>query len=399
MKITYFNRETEIETDFIFRFNDITLHRTEIETDDIDFVIFPSVRISVGVGSIKSNDFFRNELRNHSNFDFSKKNPHIPVLFYHRHEFILDEEYSILLKIVGEELGISPEKIIVLDSCILPRKNTINPPKFIQLRQYHINTSEYDISKTKKFAFLINKNNKLRSQIFDKIITIYDRDVNLLRKDNIISFRNYSFENNPQGPSENILEIQQYIQNSLFYKFQNDYDFYKTLELPWVIDDFTIGHEYQKMYKNQHEMYSECYYSLIIETGFYYLSFEYPQKIEHNMAFSEKGLTALASGNLPFVIHYSQYYNELERAGFDFSYLQTIFGINYKENTLKQNFDSVDTFISYFKNNTIETINKDYQTVKHIVKHNKDLINKIQNRIPNDEVFEFFNKIKQEKQK
>jgi hypothetical protein len=399
MKVVYYSREPDIETDYIFRFNGINLKRTESETDDIDFIVFASTRILVGVGVKKSQEIFKNEIRNHPNYHFAKKNPHLPVIFYHRFEFIFDEQYELFSKIVCEELNRTREKIILLDSCITHRNGVINIPKSIQLRQYHLKTFDINNNKEKKFSFLNNKNNKLRTQVFDKIISNYNNDIERLKSENIITFRNYLHQEIPPGPSKNISNIKKYINQSNNYKFVNDYDFFETLNIPWALDDFKLGEGYVTMHENLYDIYSKSYFSLVVETSYFYLSLEYPQNIKNNMAFSEKGVIPLHVGNLPFIVHYSEYYNELEKIGLDFSYLKSLFDIDYKNNSLIENFKSIDKFISYFRDTSLESIKKDYQSLSHIVKNNIEVLKKIENKEINTYILRFYEQIKKEKHK
>lgn len=397
MELIYYSKELDPQTDSIFGFNGVNIRVTSDETEDIDLVIFASLQINIGLGSPRTEEEYRVNLRAHPNYEFSKRNPHIPVMFYHRHEFLLDEVHELFLNITSEELNISKEKIILLDSCINPRKGVINPPKITQFRQYKVKSYESNDEKTKKFSFLVNKNGKLRLQIFDKVISQYEGDVDKMREENVVSFRNYIFEEN--GPSTSIHNIEKYINESVYYKFQNNFDFYKGLGFPWIIDDFNIGHEYQKMYDFLHKLYSSSYFSLIIETGYQYLTVDYDDNHGGNKAFSEKALVAMSCGNLPFVIHFSDYYKQLESSGFDFSYLKTLFDIDYRENDIRGNFDSIEKFVSYFKNNTLDTIKKDYDNLIDIVENNRNVIKKLENREIDSSVIDFFEQIKSEKHK
>lgn len=397
MKVVYYSKEIDRETDFIFGFNGVDLVRTEDENQDVDFVAFPSVRLLAGLGSPQSETDFKNEIRNHPNYEFSKKNPHLPIIFYHRFEFLYDEVYELFIKLVCEELNTKREKVILLDSCVNPRKGVINPPKYIQLRQYHFKTLEYSTNKTNKFSFLTNRNNKLRTQILDKVLYGYQNDIDLLRQENIISFRNYKYDKVPAGVSDDITDIKDFIDNSDSYEFKNDFDFFKTINLPWVIDDFKLGEGYMDMHDKLYQIYLKSYFSLTVDTHYFYSSLDYKNDDDFNMAFSEKGLIPLHCGNLPFIIHYSDYYNRLEDVGFDFSYLKTLFDINYKTNTLKQNFESIDKFVSYFKNNTFETIEQDYLNLTDIVNTNLNVLKDIENSKSNTYILEFYTQIKQEK--
>lgn len=392
MDVVYYSREIDKETNYIFGFNGINLIRTEDETENIDFVPFPSVRILAGLGNPQSEEDFKNELRTHPNYEFYKKNPHLPIVFYHRFEFLYDGVYELFIKLVCEELNTKRQKIILLDSSVNHRKGVINTPKFIQLKQYHFKTFDYKDTKNKKFSYLTNKNNKLRTQILDKVLYGYDNDIYSLKNENILSFRNYKINE----PSSDISDIKDFINQST-YKFKNDYDFFKTLDLPWVIDDFKIGEGYVDMHDKLYEIYSKSYFSLMVDTHYHYSDLDFDTTQEFNIAFSEKGLIPLHCGNLPFVIHYSDYYNRLEEVGFDFSYLKTLFDIDYKTNTLKQNFDSIEKFISYFKNNTLETIKNDYNGLKPIIESNMEILKDIESSKSNTYILEFYTKIKQEK--
>ena len=399
MKLTYFSVDCGFQPQRNFTFNNIELKRVWEDSDDIDFISFASVQINVGIGVKKSQIEFLNQIKTHPNYEFAKNNPHLPMVFYHEHEILLKGEYELFTSILCEEFKTDKSKIILIDSSLKPKDGVINPPKILQLKQYRITVSEYETERDKKFAFLNNKNRKLRSQIFDKVISIYEDDVDTLRNENIITFRNYSELNTPPAPSSDIAKFQKFIDSSTHYKFNHNIEFFNNLNLPWVLDDFKIGHEYEKMYSNLHEIYSSTYFSLIPETYYSYLNLNYDVSLGENMAFSEKGLLALSAGNLPFVIHHGEYYVQLESAGFDFSYLKTLFGIDYRENDLRKNFESIQKFVSYLKNNSLQTIGNDYNSLKSIVDHNKNILRNVQQNEPNNVILSFFQQIKYEKYK
>lgn len=392
--VLYFSIEEDLETHYIFGLNGVDLQRTEDENAAVDFIAFPAVRIFVGLGSPESERAFLEELRNHPNYDFAKKNPEIPIIFYHRFEFLYDEVYDIFIKLVCEELNRKPNTLILLDSCVGDRKGVINVPKFIQIRQFHLKSSIAKIDRLKKFSFLTNRNNKLRSQILDKVLYEYENDVDLFKSENIVSFRNYKDNNSVKGPSNDISDIKTFIEESHEYKFKNDFEFFNSINLPWVIDDFSIGLGFQEMQDSLHDFYSHCYYSLIVETEYFYSPLDFVKKKEFNMAFSEKGIIPFYSHNLPFIITHSDYYLGFEKIGLDFSYLKTLFDIDYRTNTLKENFESIEKFVSYFKENDLDTIKKDFARFSHIIENNIEILKKIENRESTQEVFDFFQKIK-----
>lgn len=402
MTLNYFFSNPVFTLEECLKYNGINFNQISDRNlaSDVDFISFEGFQSILGVGVPKIEVEFIENLRKHPSFSFSKENPHLPVLFFHEHEVIIKPVYDLFLKLVTKELGIEPRKIIVYDSGLMEKEKSINPPILSKIRQYKMKTNVVEVEKTKKFALLNNRSRKLRLQILDKILQIYDNDIESLRNENIITFRNYQQNysiGGEQGPSSDITDFKSFIAYSRYYKFHNKFDFYKKINLPWVADDFKIGHSYREMYKNQNIIYSSSYFSIIPETEYWYLDLDFESDDLDYLAFSEKSLIALSSGNLPFIIHYGEYYKKLEEVGFDFSYLKTLFNIDYRENNLRENFESIENFILYLKENTLSKIEEDYKKLLPIVENNKNILKKIENREVNDQIIDFFQTIKNEK--
>jgi hypothetical protein len=395
MKLNYFFIGHQKTLEECLRYEGIELNQVSDYNQNVDFISFEGFQTSLGVGIPKSEKTFVEQLIQHPSFNFSKQNPNIPILFFHEHEMVIKPVYDLFIKLVSKELGIEPRKIIIYDSGLIDRENCINPPILSKIRQYRMSSSNVQVGKTKKFSFLNNRSRVLRLQTLDKILKVYDNDLGKLKNENIITFRNY--DNETQSPSNDLTDLQSFIVHSRYYRFHNNFHFYKNIELPWIEDDFKIGHSYHQMYKNQHIIYSNTYFSIIPETEYWYLDLEYESDDLDYLAFSEKSLIALSCGNLPFVVHHGKYYKRLESAGFDFSYLKTVFDIDYKENNLRQNFESIDKFVYFLKNNTIETIEDVYTNLTKIVENNKNILKIVENKQTNTEIIEFFTKIKNEK--
>ena len=377
-----------------FLFNDLLLNRVTSESSIIDFIPFEGISIQ----SFSDTDYvktFTTQLINHPSYQISKNNPKIPVVFFHEHEALDSFEYEIFEKTVSKILNIQSKKIILIDTNVINRSGVINLPLKSKIKQFEIPLFDSSVEKTKKFTFLNNKSQKIRFETFDKVLKNYENNITKLNEDSLVTYRNYKDEN--KGPSPDISEVSEYINTSGYYKFYNDYEFYKTINLPWVVDNFLIGGEYQKMFKQQNILYGQSYFSIVLETSWYYYDLDITYYDTKFLAISEKGLIPFCSNNLPFIIHDKRYYKQLESIGFDFSYLKTIFDIDYNKNTLAKNFNSIDKFLSYLKNNTLDKIKEDYDSVLYILEKNRDILEKIQSKDLDTETLDFIEKIKKEK--
>lgn len=391
INLNYFIPYDSVSTQKCFSFQNVKLNRFDnFDSTKIHFIPFDGIRID-----LESEDaitFFKDSIITHLNYEFSKSNTHIPVIFFHEHEPLNSKNYQIFISIVSSLLGIQSNKIILIDTNIIDRDGVLNIPLEMKIKQFEIEVNKNNLEKTHKFSFLNNKSGKLRIESLDKVLKIYKNDVSLLLDENIITYRNY--DENIQGPSNDVSDIEHFMKESQYYKYHNTYDFYKNIGFPWTIDNFKIGGEYKQMFKNQEILYGKSYFSIVLETTWDYYNIDHVSSDTNFLAISEKGLVPFCSGNLPFIIHDKTYYNKLESIGFDFSYLKTIFDINYKTNSLKKNFIELDKFLSYMKNSDLNTIKKDYESVSDVLNKNIKLLKFIESKKINNNLLEFIKKIK-----
>lgn len=400
MELNYYHPFDGITTEYMFNFKGLKLNCIDdFNSNQIDFIPFDGVRVSSLQDKNQIKDFVH-EVKINGSFQKALEDNKLPIVFYHEHETLDTISYMTFLKIVSETLNVDKKKIILLDSNLLEKDGTINSPFDLKIKQFKIKVKDSTFEKNTKFAFLNNRSRKLRVQILDKILKNYENDINLLKKDNIVTFRNFKENENlkiKKGPSNDISCINDFILESKYYKFYNNYDFYKSIGLPWVIDDFTVGHEYNKMYEKQNIIYSTSCFSIVTETENRWLNLDTNRNEIGYLPLTEKAIVPISCGNLPFIVHESNYYNRLEEGGFDFSYLKELFGINYKTNTLRENFDSLDKFVSYFKNNQLKQVIKDYESFEDLIESNKKVLKDIQENTYSKSISEFVDKIKKEK--
>jgi hypothetical protein len=387
-----------------FTYNGISLNCISIDSVNdenlnlVDFIPFESVEFSIRPGyksdaDILENNHIRIKFRNHPNFKIAVENPNIPIMIFHQHEILFAEQLDVVYQIIFEELKRNKGKVIIIDCSLTKRDGVINPPILNKLKQFYINVFKEESDRNKKFTFLNNKNNIKRFQILDKIIKNYKSDVKLLRNENVISFRNYDEEIKTYSKTFKDKHFQELIDKSKYYKFHNTSKFYRNIGLPWVFDEFKIDDVYNGMFLKPQRLYSQSFFSIISDTYYNYLDLDNEKK-PNELAFSEKTFISLSAGTLPFIITFGKFYVELEKEGFDFSYLKTVFDIDYKENDLRQNFDSIDKFINFLNSKSIGEIESVYKSLKPIVEKNIDLIRKLENKELTPEIKDFLNQIK-----
>lgn len=339
------------------------------------------------------------EIRNHECYIPSLKNPNALKIFDNGHEILPEKQYEAFIELFSKELKCDKSKIIMIDTIVVNRKNTIEIPLLIKLKLFNFFRNSLDalnnINREKKFSCLTNKPSSLRVRIFDKLIEEYGGDYEKLKNENFISFRNSQMvhKHNPGDFSvldgEPSRDLTCFYNESHFLKYS--YSFYKTIGLPWLLDDMDCN-KHHDMYEKVTKIYSSSYFSIISETDsdFEILSYDYQK-------FSEKTIIPLVCGNLPFVIVDYKYYRVFEDAGFDFSYLKDVFDIDYKTNSPEKNFESIPKFIEPLINKNIEEVKNLYESLSPIILHNQKLSNNIRNNNePTQKEWEFLNELKKE---
>lgn len=369
----------------LFEYQNIELVYTD-NVDDIDVLFFDYIN-TCELHDWKEKEITTRELKNNICYKIAIKNPNIPKLFFHSHELLTKENYNSFIDFFSIKLMCDKSSIFLIDTLLFNRNDLVEVPLLTKIRQFNLQPNKSQVSRSKKFASLINKPNRLRIKVFDSFIKEYDGDVLKLRSENFISFRN-SQETSDWYPSDD-LSIFVTEKPNLNYSI----DFYKSINLPWLIDDTDIN-PYIDMYNSMNEIYSNSFFSLITESddSWEVLSSDY-------IPFSEKVVIPLLCGNLPFAIVDKNYYRIFTEAGFDFSYLFTIFGIDYLNNSARQNYEMIPSFVKFLKDKSLEEINKIYDSVSDKVFHNQKIMENIVNNIPSDSELKFIEELKQLKYK
>lgn len=366
------------------------------ENDQIDLIFWDFVNKN-NIDEESQKIHTTDEIRRHPCYIPSLNNPNALKIFDNGHEILPKEEYEAFIELFSKELKCHKSKIILIDTIVVNRKDTIEVPLLLKLKLFNYFRDSLDImDRTKKFSCLANKPNSLRVRIFDKLIEQYEGDFEKLKNENFISFRNVQLvpQNNPGDfsildgvPS---LDLTCFYHESHFLKYP--YSFYRNIGLPWLLDDIDCN-KHHDMYEKVTKIYSSSFFSLISETDsdFETLSNDYQK-------FSEKVIIPFICGNLPFVIVDYKYYQVFEEAGFDFSYLKDVFDIDYKTNSPEQNLKSIPKFIQPLCSKSIEEVENLYESLQPIVLHNQKLSNNIrENNEPTENEWKFLNELKKRK--
>ena len=369
----------------LFQYNGIELNYTN-SPKEIDILFFDYISICELHDSKEQQKTLR-DLQFNIAYPIALHNPKIPKFFINSHELMTKENYDSFLNFFSENLKCDKSSIFLIDTLLPQRESLIEIPLLTKIKQFNLQENKNKINRTKKFACLNNKPNFLRVKAFDLIIKQYDGDIQKLRNENLISFRN-SIQKTNWNPSDSIEEFESR-EDELNYSL----DFYKSISLPWLIDDIDIN-PYIDMYNSMNEIYSNSFFSLVTETDDLWenLSSDY-------IPFSEKIIIPLLCGNLPFGIVDKTYYQYFIDAGFDFSYLFTIFGIDYLNNSARQNYEMIPNFVKFLKDKSLEEISKIYDSCSDIVYHNQKIMENIVNNIPSNSELKFIEDLKQLKYK
>lgn len=310
---------------------------------------------------------YKNEL---NNIDLSNKK--FLIVYYHEkmNQIIFENKLKNLIKI----LGIESNQIILLDSSI-DKKNNVEIPLELKLKQYNSYFFNTFIKKTnnilndvrsKKFTFLLARPHLERVYVFDKLVYYYNNNETLRTENNIGINFSYSTKS--------------YLDKVNFYIKGSELI---SLQLPWILDKNLDVHGHDKVNIPIHGHYQNSIFSIITETSSEYEPENFSQDFLvdetihfSNMQISEKSLVPILNGNLPFIVHDGLIYRKLEEIGFDFSYLMELFGIDYKNNSYKQNADSVQLFVNFIKDKSIDELNEIRKNnIKYIENNFKVLIN------------------------
>jgi hypothetical protein len=145
------------------------------------------------------------------------------------------------------------------------------------------------------------------------------------------------------------------------------------------------------MYKEVFNSLKKSYFSIITETNnnLYNLSNEnIPMEdllSKDRVQISEKTINPFICGNLPFIIENYDFYRALMDVGYDFTYLEIEFGIDYKNNKIEDNFLKIKEFTNTLKNMSIEDIEKIRQKYMNTIINNYNItVNALNGKLTNN---------------
>lgn len=324
--------------------------------------------------------------KDHSTF---KNKNHIFFLFHEVNTFeILHEKLD---KIITS-LEIEPSKLFFYDSSLLSYL-TNNIPLELKLKQYSFPKFDFIENERKnKITFLNGNVYQFRLCLIDKLFHAYDNNVELIRSENLVSIRNVDF----------LLNFG--IENKYIY---NDSSFYIKIfneQLPWIPSDNDFrGKEnsIELAYHQLIEYHGSSIFSIISETQsntFYIDSITGKLTINDDESLStyqigEKTITGILGMSFTILVVDPIYYKELENIGFDFSYLKSIFGIDYKNISFLEFYNSLDGIFKFIKESTIDELNKLRNDYLEILIHNKKLMENVVHGDFSQTELEFFKKL------
>lgn len=307
-----------------------------------------------------------------NDINFTSKN----FLLFYLHEIHQPDIFEKKLDIITKELNISKSQVFLIDASLLNDRNPNEVPLEFKLKQFsHINNFSGDLFdfKNKKMTYLNHNLPITRFYVLDKVIFEYG-DIHKLKTDNNVSV----IRINDVIDTENV-------QNTLTKRmgFYHDVEFYKNLDFPWKVDNFTF-HDMEIFYKENQNLHSSSCFSLVCETEnepyiqLIYQSENFKMEFDRKMMqITEKTILSLASGSLVFLIVDKFHYLELEKIGFDFGYLKDIFGIDYKSNSIYENYLDLKKFINVIRDSSIEELNRIRLENKRYIENNVNHAKKI----------------------
>lgn len=310
--------------------------------------------------------------------DMDKKNKRFLIKLFH--ERIFTKSFVYFLDFMEKEYGISRSQIWYVDCTITDYPCTHTVPLELKLRSFAtldaaIGAVDFDTFNVPDIAFrnkkIISLNNKVsfnRLLAFDRILYEY-KDHNLLKNENIISMREDGGINVPSN--EPLLERN--LKNNIS-RYVND------IKLPWFIDSWTRETQQKDASSvlldiiNYHR---DCIFSITSETerSLYYefnITRDYEKLKE--VQFSEKCIVPILGGVFAFILTDGLFYRNMEKIGFDFSYLKKLFDIDYLTNTLSDNINSVSKIARFARSKSIQELNEFRKENYHYIKHNRKLL-------------------------
>jgi hypothetical protein len=316
--------------------------------------------------------------KNYHNKPFNFKNEYIDTdiddisirdFFFQKRELIKDkklifyissEAFNFSLNFIINDLiknfNINPFNIIILDSTFFSRgydRPFYSPIELIIRNYRHIyhnldcrynSNIIYSNIRNKKICFNNFKYSEIRMISLLNMISVYDSVDTALIENDITA---YDYKYKTEYP---------------YYIEKNNYNV--TINFPIRYEseldiDFNSGYN---MYKEIFNSLKNSHFSIVTETNnnFYKVAnnnipMEFDLK-KDRVQLSEKTINPFICGNLPFIIENYDFYRALMGVGYDFSYLEDIFGIDYKNNKIEDNFLKIKEFTTILKNMSIEDI-------------------------------------------
>lgn len=311
--------------------------------------------------SVYSEKEFHDSIEKHKQIKSKYKTKNFFGLSYH--EIHDHEKFEKKINIIENELNIDLHRIFYVGTSLTNYRSFNNIPFEFKLRQFlfhvkNINTSDNEI-RNKKLTYLTNKSNFSRFRVFDKTLHLY-QNVNKFKSENNVSFLNTNKSNEFGGSLSHYVGKISNLHHSLEY--------YEKLNLPWEIDRFPNEWEKDEICQSVYDHHCKSIFSLVLETendhdlktnNTPFIDTQFYDKINLNrLQFSEKTILPLIAESMPFFITDNLFYRTYEDLGFDFGYLKDIFDINYKRNNFYQNYLSLEKFISFIRDTTIDDLNK-----------------------------------------
>lgn len=365
------------------------------ESNNADFIVLDDLLVFESDKYLKNNK--EDELKELIKIKYGdiRYTKNILIILYH--ERVFQENFILFVDFLNRNYQIDKSQIFYVDSSISNHFYVNNSPLEFKLRMYStpglINV-ESNNSRTTKVTILNRKLDNSRLFVLDRFINEYD-DIDLLRKENTVT----------------AVESQQLnhwlIVNKEFFKqyFKCGIEKIKKLKFPWKLEDIEPNlddKDIDSFYTFVTNLHSKSIISIVSETRcheFTYPDYDYTKsyQLTKDIQFSEKSLLPIFAETMVFFIMDGIFYKKLESIGFNFSYLKTVFDINYLTNTQQENIEAVSKISKYVKNKTINELNKiRLENIKHLSNNKKIISDLFFGDFTKNEL-EFFEKLSKRK--
>jgi hypothetical protein len=297
-----------------------------------------------------------------------------------------NSELNFIIDDLIKNFDVNPSDIIILDSTSFSRGYTrpfYSPIELIIKNHFHIYYNldcRYDVNKilhnsrNKKICFNNFKYSEFRMHSLLSMFSCYENMMELFKDNEVTAYD---------------------------FKYKTNYREYVEIDKNCIIDvNFPIRYqsELDIDYSSEPDMYKEVfnslkksYFSIITETNnnLYNLSNEnIPMEdllSKDRVQISEKTINPFICGNLPFIIENYDFYRALMDVGYDFTYLEIEFGIDYKNNKIEDNFLKIKEFTNTLKNMSIEDIEKIRQKYMNTIINNYNItVNALNGKLTNN---------------